>query len=138
MVQTDFNSNASHAEDFRLAMQDFRSVSKQPDRPPGTGSKLETALSWNDVLLVVKRAVDDYNSKGQNGASGFFRRFGRGFSEHAPTVRAVLNLVPKSDYTEPLLGVFDFIIDVINSSIIGSSINISTGSSPTTRKKSTN
>ena len=119
-------------------MEDIRIISQQPDRQPETGPHLETALSWDDVLLVAKRAVDDYKNKAQNGASGFFRRFGRGFGEHAPTVRAVLNLVPQSDYTESLLGVFDFLLDVINSSPASSRLNLSTGSSPPARKMSTN
>ncbi|KAH8802529.1 hypothetical protein F5884DRAFT_802263 [Xylogone sp. PMI_703] len=103
--------DALHAEDFKLAMQEFRRISTQPDGRLKIESDLKTAISWEDVLLVAENAVDEYNKKAQNGAYGFLRRIGRGFGEHAPTVKAVMKMVPQSDFTEPLLGVFDFIIE---------------------------
>jgi hypothetical protein len=83
-------------------MERFRATSKQETVP-----HIKSALSWDDVLLVAKNAVTNYEGKAQSGATGFFRRLGRGFGENAPTVKAVLTLIPKNDYTEPLLSVFD-------------------------------
>ena len=136
VFQAYFDSDAAHAEDFRVAKEEFRSLSSQLDPQSVIAAQIGTALSWDDVLLIATNAVTNYNNKAKNGVSGFFRRFGRGFGEHAPTIRAGVRLVPKSGYTEPLLGIFDFIIDVIDSSPSTDSSNICAQAAALLREKS--
>jgi hypothetical protein len=136
IFQAYFDSDAAHAEDFRVAKEEFRRLSSQLDPPSVIAALSGTALSWDDILLIATNAVSNYNNKAKNGVSGFFRRFGRGFGEHAPTIRAGVKLIPKSGYTEPLLGIFDFIIDVMDPSPSTDSSNICAQAAALLREKS--